>query len=204
MGVPALMSGGGVMSRNNRNQGGPLKPSPPREEQSGTPPTPSTPSPSLQAPPRDRTALIVAVVALAGSVLAATVSSVSSYLAARANFDAQMVQVGIAILSADPGKSDVTPARQWAIDLVGSHSGQPFLGEDREKLLHHPIQTLPVRPGFALSGVPCDALQHNPDGSWIILQAKSGNTTFDHVLLANTPETKIFDQYCGQDRAGSR
>jgi hypothetical protein len=193
------------MSRNNRAQGGPLKPSPPREEQSGMPPTPSTPSPSLQAPPRDRTALIVAVVALLASVLAAAVSSVSSYLAARANFDAQMVQVGIAILSADPGKSDVTPARQWAIDLVGSHSGQPFLGEDREKLLHHPIQTtLPVRPGFAFSGVPCNALQHNADGSWTVLHAVIGGNIYEDDQMANTPETKLFDQFCGQGSARSR
>jgi hypothetical protein len=189
------------MSRNNRNQGGPL---PPRVQPSETPPTPSPPSSPLQAPPRDRTALIVAVVALIGSVLAAGLGSFSSYLAARANFDAQMVQVGIAILSADPGKSDVTPARQWAIDLVGNHSGQPFLGEDREKLLHHPIQTLPVRQGFALSGVPCDALQRNADGSWTIRHAQAGNMTFDGVLMKDTLETKIFDQYCGQDSAGSR
>jgi hypothetical protein len=190
------------MSRNNRAQGGPPKPSPPGERAEPSPaPASFAPPP---APPRDRTALIVAVVALAGSVLAATVSSVSSYLAARANFDAQMVQVGIGILSADPGKSDVTPARQWAIDLVGSHSGQPFLGEDREKLLHHPIQTtLPVRPGFAFSGVPCNALKHNADGSWTVLHAAIGGNIYEDDQMANTPETKLFDQFCGQNGGGS-
>jgi hypothetical protein len=47
------------MSRSNRNQGGP----PPQREHPAEPPTPSPPF----APPRDRTALIVALVALAGS-----------------------------------------------------------------------------------------------------------------------------------------
>jgi len=61
--------------------------------------------------------------------------------AARTAFDAQMVQIGVSILSADPSKSDIAPAREWAIALVEKHSGQEFSGEDRGNLWLHPIQT---------------------------------------------------------------
>jgi hypothetical protein len=184
------------MSRNNRAQGGPPKPPPPSEQSAEPPPAPASSTPRTS----DRTALYT----LAGVIAASMFAFIGSQWVAKSAFDAEMVQIGVSILSADPSKSDVAPARDWAIRLVQEHSGQPFSEAERDSLLKHPIQTLPARAGLALGGVPCDALQHNPDGSWLILQAKSGNATFDHVLMKDTPETKIFDQYCGQDAAATR
>ena len=85
----------------------------------------------------DRTAIY----ALAGVIAAATIAFIGSQWAARTAFDAQMVQIGVSILSADPSKSDIAPAREWAIALVEKHSGQEFSGEDRGNLWLHPIQT---------------------------------------------------------------
>jgi hypothetical protein len=45
-----------------------------------------------------------------------------------------MVQIGVSILSADPSKSDVAPAREWAMKLVEQHSGLPFSDKDRGRL----------------------------------------------------------------------
>ena len=102
----------------------------------------SPPNPSPLA--SDRNALY----ALAGVIAAATLALVASQWTARTAFDAQMVQVGIGILSADPSKSDVAPARKWAIDLVEKHSGQPFSADDLTDLLHHPLQTKKQEAGL--------------------------------------------------------
>ena len=72
-------------------------------------------------------------------IAAATIAFIGTQWAARTSFDAQMVQIGVGILPADPVKSDVAPARKWAVDLVEKHSGLPFSPEDRENLLHRPI-----------------------------------------------------------------
>ena len=60
-----------------------------------------------------------------------------------------MVEIGVSILAADPGKSDVTPARQWAINLVSKYSGQPFGAEDVEKLLHNRLSLAGAVPAGA-------------------------------------------------------
>jgi hypothetical protein len=86
----------------------------------------------------DRTAIYT----LAGVIAAATIAFIGSQWAARTAFDAQMVQIGVGILSADPAKSDVSPAREWAMTLVEQHSGQAFSEKDRENLLHHPLALL--------------------------------------------------------------
>jgi hypothetical protein len=194
-GLPVLMSGGRGMSRNNRAQGGQPKPSPPSEQLAEPPPAPASSTPRTS----DRTALYT----LAGVIAASMFAFIGSQWVAKSAFDAEMVQIGVSILSADPSKSDVAPARDWAIRLVQEHSGQPFSEAERDSLLKHPIQTLPARPGFALSGVPCDALQHNADGSWTIRHAETVAGTFDTVRMAGSLETKLFDQFCGQDRVGS-
>jgi hypothetical protein len=188
-------SGDVGVSRNNRAQGGLPKAPPPRERPAQPLPAPASPTPLTS----DRTALYT----LAGVIAASMLAFIGSQWVAKSAFDAQMVQIGVSILSADPSKSDVAPARDWAIRLVQEHSGQPFSEAERDSLLKHPIQTLPARAGFALSGVPCDALQHNAHGSWAILHAKSGSVTFDNVRMANSSETKLFDQFCGQDSSGS-
>jgi hypothetical protein len=60
---------------------------------------------------QERTADRTAIYTLAGVIAAATIAFVGTEWAARTSFDAQMVQIGVGILSADPGKSDVARAR---------------------------------------------------------------------------------------------
>lgn len=96
----------------------------------------------------------------------------------KGSFDAKMVEIGVNILSADPGK-DVKPARAWAIDLVEQHSGLRFNPADRNDLLHHAISMSPAQlPQFAprmfsVNGhglsdesLSCDKWKRNADGSW--------------------------------------
>jgi hypothetical protein len=142
-----------------------------------------------------------AIFTLAGVIFAATIAFIGSQWVARTAFDAQMVQIGVGILSADPGKSDVAPAREWAITLVERHSGQEFSPQDRANLLHHPIQTqtqLPVIPGSIVSGAPCSAFRKNPDGSWTAVKLDVGNIHFESDTMKGTQETKLLDAFCGQ------
>jgi hypothetical protein len=111
-----------------------------------------------------------AIYTLAATIAAATLAFLGSQWAARTAFDAQMVQIGVSILSADPSKSDVAPARGWAMELVEKHSGQAFSSQDRESLLHHPLD-LAADAKALWSKEPmvllkCDGFHKKPDGSW--------------------------------------
>ena len=69
-----------------------------------------------------------------------------------------MVELGVAILTTDPSKSDVAPAREWAIGLIGMHSGQRFTPEEHIKLLHQPIVVCdPKTMGRADFSNPCNS-----------------------------------------------
>lgn len=135
--------------------------------------------PQPSPPPSDRTALYT----LAGVIGAATIAFIASQQTARTSFDAQMVEIGVTLLSADPGKSDVVPARKWAIDLVEKHSGQPFNADDRQSLLHHPIQpsAFPAIPGFEYNGVPCSSFKRLEDGSWSAPVMQDGKMTGEYT-----------------------
>ena len=145
--------------------------------------------------------MYTAMFALAGALIGATATFMGVQWAARSAFDAAMVQIGVGILSADPSKSDVVPARQWAIDLVERHSGHEFNAEDRASLLHHPIQTfqaLPFVPGSPFSGVPCSAFRKNPDGSWTILKVEKPGFSIENSTIGGGGfEGRLLDQYCG-------
>jgi hypothetical protein len=121
---------------------------------------------------QERTADRTAIYTLAGVIAAATIAFIGTEWAARTSFDAQMVQVGVGILSADPGKSDVAPARKWAVDLVEKHSGMPFSAEDRESLLHHPILSAATQETMERE-YPCLLFNRNADGSWTGIWDKS-------------------------------
>ena len=80
-----------------------------------------------------------AAIAALAAVIVGLLSALVNYWAASRTFDAKMVEIGVSILATDPGKTDVVPAREWAIGLVEDHSGRRFTDEDRAKLLHSPI-----------------------------------------------------------------
>jgi hypothetical protein len=117
---------------------------------------------------------------------------------ARSAFDGQMVQIGVNILSAEPGKADVTPARQWAIDLVEKHSGLPFNVADREALLHHPISSAALTLGGSLvdnlfrAFVNRKFAKRNADGSWTLT---ADDTAHNRVQLGSVMATEL-DKNC--------
>jgi hypothetical protein len=47
----------------------------------------------------------------------------------------RLVEIAIGILSADPSKTDLTPARGWAMNIIDQKSGVKFSDEDRAALL---------------------------------------------------------------------
>jgi hypothetical protein len=155
------------------------------------------PTGSPAPPVSDRTAIY----ALAGVIGAATIAFIGTEWTARSAFDAQMVQIGVAILSADPGKSDVAPARDWAIKMVEKHSGAPFSETDRQTLLHHPIQppAFPAIPGFAYGGATCSSFVRSPDGSWRVPRMQDGNPSgeFDTFPSGSSP-AMLLEQRCGR------
>jgi hypothetical protein len=53
----------------------------------------------------------------------------------------RLVEIAIGILSADPSKTDLTPARGWAMDIIDQKSGVKFSDADRAALLHQAIDT---------------------------------------------------------------
>jgi hypothetical protein len=51
----------------------------------------------------------------------------------------RLVEIAISILEADPSKTDLTPARGWAMDVIDQKSGVKFSDADRAALLKKPI-----------------------------------------------------------------
>jgi hypothetical protein len=47
----------------------------------------------------------------------------------------RLVEIAISILEADPSKTDLTPARGWAMDVIDQKSGVKFSDADRAALL---------------------------------------------------------------------
>ena len=84
-------------------------------------------------------AIVSASVSSAASIWAAGASRDAALATATRAYDAKMVELGVTILATDPSKSDVAPAREWAIGLIETHSGQKFTSDEHDKLMHQPI-----------------------------------------------------------------
>jgi hypothetical protein len=84
-------------------------------------------------------AVTAARLGFAGVIIAAVLASVASWVSAVRQFDAKMVEIGIGILSTDPGGTDAAASRAWAIKLVEKNSGLKFSQKAREELLSHPL-----------------------------------------------------------------
>ena len=85
------------------------------------------------------TSLSVAALALAGSLG----SAVYSYANRNRELDIKLVEIGLGILRADPKETNITPAREWAIQVVETNSGIKFTDADHKALLQQPIRYQP-------------------------------------------------------------
>jgi hypothetical protein len=62
-----------------------------------------------------------------------------SYASKDEELRVRLVEIAISILEADPSKTDLTPARGWAMDVIDQKSGVKFSDADRAALLKKPI-----------------------------------------------------------------
>lgn len=165
-----------------------------RQQAAKSPPSP--PTPPLDG--NNRRVDWTAIVALIGVIISSSVAVAVAVWTTQGAFDSKMVEIGVSILSADPGK-DVVPARQWAITLVELHSGHPFEPSDREKLLRHPIQTY-LRGATVVDYTDCAQWKHNSDGSWTTVGKISmpNGSVLDSVTLGGGLDTLQLDRKCGK------
>jgi hypothetical protein len=86
--------------------------------------------------PTEIATIIVAGIALAGSV----VSAFYTYTSRNRELDIKLVEIGIGILRADPKETGgVTAARGWAVQVIENYSRVRFSDEDRKALLESPL-----------------------------------------------------------------
>jgi hypothetical protein len=83
--------------------------------------------------PAEIVTIIVAGIALAGSII----SAFYTYTSRNRELDIELVKVGIGILRADPKEAQTNAAREWAIRLIETHSGQEFSAEAKSQLLNN-------------------------------------------------------------------
>lgn len=83
--------------------------------------------------------IVIALIAGFGAVIGAGIPAVFTYQAAQRSLDAKLIELGVNILMSDPSKTDVAPARGWAISLIEEHSGHRFSEEDRSSLIKKPL-----------------------------------------------------------------
>jgi hypothetical protein len=85
--------------------------------------------------------VLAALFTLLGAVIATFITSYYGSLSKDRELNIRLVEIGISILRADPKKEDISPARQWAIEVIQRNSGVAFSSDDRAALLHKPIIT---------------------------------------------------------------
>lgn len=102
--------------------------------------------------------MIVAGIALTGAIIATAFTytdrnkEVIAKEASPQELNARLVEIGIAILRADPKEAQTNATREWAIKLIETHSGQPFSEQAKNELLNNRLKW----ESSASSGLPPD------------------------------------------------
>jgi hypothetical protein len=98
-----------------------------------------------------RTALRVAIIGIAGTVLAAVIGAIATatasrltYLSHQYDIDAKMIELGIGILRA-PVTEETKPLREWAIDVMDKRAKFQFNDAQRAVLMN---QSLPFDSSY--------------------------------------------------------
>jgi hypothetical protein len=84
------------------------------------------------------TSVIVAVIACIGAI----VSAFYSYSNRNRELNIELVKIGIGILRADPTETQTVGAREWAIGLIETYSGEKFSERARRELLQNKLNSL--------------------------------------------------------------
>ncbi len=77
------------------------------------------------------TAMSVAGLALVGTIATAAFTWTNR----NRELDIELVKIGVAILRAEPREEQTSGAREWAIEVIQTYSGQRFSEQAREQLL---------------------------------------------------------------------
>lgn len=78
-------------------------------------------------------------------VLATMVGTYATVHNSDRSLEVKLVEIAVGILLADPTKSDVNPAREWATDTIEKYSQVKFKPKDKADLLKHNLSAdLPV------------------------------------------------------------
>lgn len=119
--------------------------------------------------------LLVAFLALIGTVWTGYMQSVATRETADLNFraaqrssDIKMGEIAVSILRA-PVSEDVASIRGWAMDVIDNGNTRKFTKEERAALLKKPLPAVVVPdPGLWISRVPdvCTKFKKDPDGVW--------------------------------------
>jgi hypothetical protein len=87
------------------------------------------------------TSVVVAMIACLGAI----VSAFYSYANRNRELDIKLVEVGLSILRADPKETQTNGAREWAIKIVETYSGQAFSEEAKKELLNRKLIDVPAK-----------------------------------------------------------
>ena len=116
--------------------------------------------------PTEIATMFVAGIALTGAIIAAAFTytdrnrEVIAKEASPQELNARLVEIGIAILRADPKEAQTNATREWAMRLIETHSGQPFSEQARSELLNNRLRW----ESPASSGQPSDLTFSIDDG----------------------------------------
>jgi hypothetical protein len=85
--------------------------------------------------PTELATVIVAAIAFLGAVA----SAFYTYTARNRELDIELVKIGIGILRADPKETQTSGAREWAIDVIETHSRRKFSDVAKSELLQNKL-----------------------------------------------------------------
>jgi hypothetical protein len=165
--------------------------------------------------------LIVALLALVGTMVTGYLQSQSAKEAAALNFkaaerssDIHMSEIAVSILRA-PITDDVASIRGWAMDVIDSTNSRKFTDEERQSLLKKPIPTsnsILVFPNTIdgwksatwMNYVPdlCSKFVRANDGSWnqiavaFVPGGSRGFTANNNRYLQGTEEADVLEKRC--------
>lgn len=85
--------------------------------------------------PTEIATIAVAGLALVGSIL----STFYTYTNRNRELDIELVKIGIGILRADPKETQSRGAREWAVQIIETHSRLKFSGDAKRELLDNKL-----------------------------------------------------------------
>lgn len=97
--------------------------------------------------------MFAAGIACVGAVVSAAVPALYTHTSRNRELDIKLVEIGIGILRSQPTDLRSRGAREWAIRVIESHSGQVFSATARKELIDAVLVYSPTTFGVFTGGV---------------------------------------------------